>query len=224
MSESYSLCISTYQPLLLEGLMRSFGSDSRVLVVGVGTSAEQAQKLVNEKKPDALLLDCAREERRLDCINQLKTTAPDTKVVVLTGSQNVDHAVRALEAGVSGYLTTRATGGEIVSGVKRVLQGERLVCSSLAMSVMNRIKELAAIRLASHENMLTYREKEVADLLAIGRTNKEIACLLGISERTVKHYMSCLMQKFATRNRTELVLALPGVQTIADRRNGMRVS
>lgn len=220
MFSRYSVCIVSYQPVLLEGILNSFGSDPHIEIAGIGTSAAQAQELGIQKKPDILLLDSACEERRLACIQRMKSASPNTRIVVLTGSENVDHAVRALEAGVGGYLTTRATGSEIVRGVRRVLQGERLVCSSLAMNVMNRIRELAAVQSANQKNRLTRREKEVAELLAGGLTNKEIADRIGISERTVKHYMSCLMQKFAARNRTELVIALSGAQTATVPRKG----
>ena len=218
MFSRYSLCIVSYQPVLLEGILDSFGADPQIEIAGIGTSAAQAQELAIRKKPDILLLDNACEERRLECIRRMKSASPRTRIVVLTGSEDVDHAVRALEAGVGGYLTTRATGTEIVRGVRRVLHGERLVCSSLAMKVMNRIRELAAVQSASHGNRLTRRETEVAELLAGGLTNKEIADRIGISERTVKHYMSCLMQKFSARNRTELVLALPAAQITTGQR------
>lgn len=204
----FSVCIVSYQPILLNALRQAFDNEPYANVVACATNADEARAAIEKENPDVILLDCARETRSLECARQTKRKFPGTCVVMLTSSQSIDTAVRALEAGVCGYLTTRATGPEIVDGVKRVLSGETLVCSSLAMKVLSRIRELAQARVTQEQRRLTSREETISELLAIGRTNREIAGLIGVSERTVKHYISTLIQKFSVRNRTELVLAI----------------
>lgn len=208
MRQDYSVCLASYQPIILEAMNKVFERDPAATFAGYADSPEEVSMLLQDKKPDAFIFDCPGEKSMLACIRAARKSNPSTRVIILTGSANIDRAVRALEAGANGYLTTRATAAEIMEGVRRVAGGETLVCASLAMNVMCRIRELAQERLSQAERRLTSREETVSKLLARGRTNREIAEHIGLSERTVKHYVSSLIQKFAVRNRTQLVLAM----------------
>lgn len=206
MRHEYSVCVANYQPIILEAVVRVLDRDPAAKLTGFGETPEDA--LQQRTVPDVVVLDCPREEQLMSVIRGLRKKIADIRVIVLTSSEDVGRAVCALEAGANGYLTTRATAAEIVAGIRRIARGETLVCTSLAMPVMSRIRQLAQERAMHAQRRLTSREETVSNLLAKGRTNREIATVIGLSERTVKHYVSSLIQKFDVRNRTQLVLAM----------------
>jgi len=124
---------------------------------------------------------------------------------MLTVSESEHDVTAAMQAGVNGYILKGSSGPELLQIVRSVRDGEMYVTPTLAARLLVQMKQPAA-RPDPDIATLTYRESQVLQLLARGLTNKEIAIGLKLTEKTVKHYMTDVMQKLKARNRVEAVL------------------
>jgi len=133
--------------------------------------------------------------------------SPSTKIVAFTAANGVDSAIRALDAGASGYVLKGSSTKELIHAITSVHSGETYITQSFASRVISGLRDASLRREAAAAVILSIREQQIVRLLMNGRTNKEIAIAIKISEKTVKHYMTALMQKLQVRNRVEVVIA-----------------
>ncbi|MHB2264877.1 LuxR C-terminal-related transcriptional regulator [Aliihoeflea sp. PC F10.4] len=197
------------QPIRLRGLEAELDSCSDLAIIGSGRSADDLQSFLSSPDAhDCVVIVCGRlagEDNAL--IRQSIQKACKSKLVLMTSSTQVAGAVKVLEAGAAGYILSTSTGEQLVDAIRCVARGEIFITHSLAMSVINAMR-MASIASRKPANLrLSLREEQILKLLLHGKTNKEIGSRLAISEKTVKHYMTILMQKMNARNRTEVVLA-----------------
>jgi len=177
-------------------------------IVGEGDTAQDALTLAQETMPDVMLLDIAMPGSGLNAANEIATRCPVVKVVMLTVSEDEDDVLEAFKAGAKAYALKGVPGSELIRIIKAVHAGQAYVTPKLAVNVlldMTRVSDMPtpAQRLV-HD--LTTREHEVLELVAIGNTNKEIGTRLYLSEKTVKHHVSNILQKLQVRNRVEAAL------------------
>jgi DNA-binding NarL/FixJ family response regulator len=208
-----SLAFVDDHPILLDGLVRIFSGFEDFTVIAKASSAIDATKIPSLKKTDVVVLDLNMPGNAFEAISKISTEHPETKVIAFTASVNIDHAVQALEAGASGYVLKGSTADELVEAIRSVVRGETFITQSFASKVIQALRNSSLRKMAAQAIRLSVREDQIVRLLLRGRTNKEIANQLSISEKTVKHYMTILMQKLNARNRIEVVLAaqnLPG--------------
>ncbi|WP_242224380.1 LuxR C-terminal-related transcriptional regulator [Shinella zoogloeoides] len=194
-------------PILLEGLVNIFSRFNDFAIVERGASAADAVRAAMTRQLDVIVLDLAMPGDVFDAIATICLERPDTKTIAFTASVGVDSAVRALDAGASGYVIKGSTAEELYSAIHAVLRGETFITQSFATKVISALRDATLRRAAAQAIRLSIREEQIVRLLLRGKTNKEIATRLQISEKTVKHYMSILMQKLSARNRIEVVLA-----------------
>ena len=194
-------------PVLLGGLAHIFSELPRFKVLGTGRCASDVIEVSATMHPDILLLDLNMPGDVFAAIHRSREVAPDTKVIVFTASAGIDHAVRAFEAGAIGYVLKGSTDEELMQAIETVIAGETFITPSFASKVISALRTSTARQSAPQTVRLSVREDQIVRLLLLGRTNKEIARRLQISEKTVKHYMTLLMQKLHARNRVEVVLA-----------------
>jgi DNA-binding NarL/FixJ family response regulator len=140
--------------------------------------------------------------------------SPNTKVVAFTAATGVDTAIRALDAGANGYVLKGSNAQELIQAVESVRQGETYITQNFASQVIAALRNAPLRRVAAEVVQFSIREDQIVRLLLRGRTNKEIAISLKISEKTVRNYMTILMQKLNARNRLEVVIA---AQAMAER-------
>lgn len=210
-------------PVLLGGLAHIFSEIPRFSVVGTGRCAADID-LLSEKRPDIILVDLNMPGDAFSAIRRSHEISPPTQIVVFTASAEIDHAVKALEAGATGYVLKGSTDEELVQAIDTVLSGETFITPSFASKVISALRNSAVRKPGGQSVKLSVREDQIVRLLLMGRTNKEIAERLKISEKTVKHYMTLLMQKLHARNRVEVVLAAQELETFAAIRSDMRQS
>jgi DNA-binding NarL/FixJ family response regulator len=194
-------------PVLLEGLASIFSEIDRFDVVGKGKSAHDAIDVINRTRPDVILLDLNMPGDAFEAIAKIREVSPQTRIVAFTASAAIDHAVRALEAGATGYVLKGSTDDELMQAIDTVVTGETFITPSFASKVISALRNVSQGKSSGQPVKLSVREDQIVRLLLVGRTNKEIAQRLQISEKTVKHYMTLLMQKLQARNRVEVVLA-----------------
>jgi len=137
-----------------------------------------------------------------ECIRQIRRGEQETKVVVFTASSGLRHAIDALQAGANGYVLKGSPLDSLKEAIDAVMIGETYISKGFATKV---IAALASPQ--STGIKLSVREEQIVALLLDSRTNREIANHMNLSEKTIKNYMSLLMQKLNVRNRVGLVMA-----------------
>ena len=204
MSEKIKIAFVDDHPVLLAGIAAIFADDDDFEVVAKGTCADDAVSISATHRPDVVVLDLNMPGDAFAAMTDIGRMWPRTRIVAFTAACEIDTAVKTLRSGACGYLVKGSEPEELRDGILSVLQGETFVTPSLAGKVLN---ALATQIESSHATRLSCRETQIVRLLYKGKTNREIATHLKISEKTVKHYMTILMQKLNVRNRLEVVMA-----------------
>lgn len=206
------LAIVDDHPIFLEGLAGVFSDSTEFTVLEKGTCANDAVKISAERNPDVILMDLDMPGSVLSAIRVIRQKNPDVKILMFTASMAVEHAVQILEAGAHGYVVKGSTKSNLTEAIRAVMRDEIYVTQAFASKVISALQNSALRKRALQSIRLNVREHQIIRLLLRGKTNREIAEKLSISEKTVKHYMSVLIQKLQVRNRTEVVLAAQKLQ------------
>ena len=194
-------------PLFRDGVVMTLKSDSSIELVGQGSTADHAIQIAQDVLPDVLLLDISLPGGGIEATKEIARLFPYIKVIMLTASENEDHVSGALEAGARGYILKGIGAAELIRTVHAVHEGESYVTPQLAARLLTTMRSRpVAPAIEDPLPSLTRREEQILDAVANGKTNKEVAKLLAISEKTVKHYMTNIMHKLQVRNRVEAAL------------------
>lgn len=196
-------------PLFREGVAHTIRSSTFLEMVGEGETADDAVRVAKDDLPDIVLLDVSMPGNGLEAASSIARSCPVVKTIMLTVSESEEHVAQALAAGAKGYVLKGTSGPELVSMMCAVSRGESYVSPGLAARLLAISKKQSSQPRGDADIAeLTKREEQIVDDVARGLTNKEIARDLNISEKTVKHYMTNVMQKLEVRNRVEAVLAI----------------
>lgn len=195
-------------PLFREGVAYTIQSEPTFEVIGQGESLDEAVQLVADLTPDILLLDINIPGGGIQTAKKIAASHPLTKIIMLTASSDDDDLVKALKAGARGYILKGVAARELISIVRAVQAGEGYITPSLAANLLT---EMAGGQRPSKTDSspldeLTKREREILEHIATGLSNKEIGQRLYVSEKTVKHYVTSVLQKLHVRNRVEAAL------------------
>jgi len=176
-----------------------------VEIVGEATEGREAIEKVLQLAPQVVLMDIAMPVMGgLEATRRIQKESPNTKVLVLTQYEDSEYILSLLRAGAKGYISKTATASELISAIRTVYQGE----SYLYPSATTTLIEEYLTRVGGEKNeyeRLTDREREILQLVAEGRTNREIADRLFISIKTVLRHRTNVMEKLGFHNRTELI-------------------
>lgn len=206
MAEKIRIIVIDDHPLFREGVSYTLQAQPDFMVVAQGESLDDAVRLARECMPDVMLLDLNIPGGGINAAAAITAAAPAVKVIMLTASTDEDDLAAAMRAGAKGYILKGVAARELVSIVRSVWAGQGYVAPALAAGLLARpathqatVDPLAA---------LTEREREVLDCVAAGLSNKEVGARLHLSEKTVKHYMTIIMEKLGVRNRVEAALMM----------------
>lgn len=203
-------------PILLEGIVSVFSRSSELNIVAKGYTTEDALKIAETHSPDILVVDLSMPGDIFEAISKISGRQSNTKVIAFTAATGIDQAVRALDAGASGYVLKGSTADDLLNAVHAVRTGETFITQGFAGKVIAALRNASLRKAAVQAIKLSIREEQIVRLLMRGRTNREIAEQLHISEKTVKHYMTVLMQKLNVRNRLEVVIAAQKLGDVVD--------
>ena len=207
MSDPLQIAIVDDHPLFREGVVHTLGAQPNIEVVGEGESAEDAVRIVSERMPDILLLDVSMPGGGLNAVRQIAAAFPVVKVIMLTVSESEDDVTAALRAGARAYVLKGVASRELARIIRNVAAGEVYVTPSLAASLLYELTGGRGPNAAPNPlDGLTERERQILERVAAGDSNKEIGAQLGVSEKTVKHHMTNILQKLQARNRVEAAL------------------
>jgi two-component system NarL family response regulator len=190
---SLRVLVADDHPVVRVGLTTIVNAQPGMTVVGEARNGREAIELYRAHRPDVLLLDLRMPVLSgLDAVQAIRTEFPESRIIVLTTFDADEDIVRALKAGVQGYLLKDSVGDTLIEAIQAVHRGQR----RLAAEVGQRLAD----RMAGAE--LTPRELEVLKLLARGGTNKDLATALSISEATVKGHVNNILSKLGVTDRT----------------------
>jgi DNA-binding NarL/FixJ family response regulator len=187
--------------LVVEAFKKLLESDFEIVgtVADGRTLLSAAQKI----KPDVVVLDLGMPLLNgMDAGEQLKKLLPATKIIVLTMSEDFDLAAHALRSWASAYLLKKSAGSELVQAIREVLKGRSYVTPKVAQRLL---EEFVRDPRPDRTKNLTPRQREVLQLLAEGRTMKEVAAVLNVATRTVAFHKYRIMEEFGLKTNSDLV-------------------
>jgi DNA-binding NarL/FixJ family response regulator len=195
-------------PVVREGLVAMLRTQPDFDIVGEAATGREVLDLVARRDPDVLLLDLEMPDvDGVSVLRQLRERSSRVRAIVFTVFDTDDRIIAAVEAGAAGYLLKGAPRSEIFAAVRVVHAGGSLLEPVVASKVLRHVRDAGA-RTGDAERAaspLTARERSVLELLARGRSNKQIAAALAISERTVKFHVSSIFAKLGAGNRADAV-------------------
>jgi DNA-binding NarL/FixJ family response regulator len=194
-------------PLIRSSLMNILNQQSDFAVIGEAEDGEQAIAVVDEIKPDIVIMDISLPKLNgLEATRVIKKKHPGVAVLALTVHSDDEHVLSILEAGADGYLTKSVFSDEIVQAIRGVFAGEVVLSKSIAGVLLEQANRYPrrSVALDSVER-LTPRELAIIKLVALGLSNKEIAEEQQLNIRTVKGYLSTIFAKLGVTSRTEAV-------------------
>lgn len=203
MTDRIRVIVADDHPLFREGVVSSLAAISDIEVVGQARDGAGALRLAQQQLPDVALIDVTMPGGGIKAAFDIGTAAPATKIIMLTVSEDEDDLLAAMKAGAKGYTLKGVSAEELAHVVRSVNAGEVYVAPGLAWGVL---REMSNPRVSDPLAELTAREREVLELLATGMSNQEIAGRLELAEKTIKHYMTNILDKLQVRSRVEAAL------------------
>jgi DNA-binding NarL/FixJ family response regulator len=210
------LLIADDHALVREGMRAMLVSEQNLEVVGEAENGREALQLCRELRPDLILMDVRMPEMDgLAATREIKGEYPETRILILTTHDSPEYLMDAIRAGAAGYVLKDATKQRLLDAMRRVISGESPVNQELAMQVIQRLtgenrRPAATVHEPAEKRRgealaepLTNREIEVLRLLALGKTNRQVAKELLISLSTVKTHIQHVNIKLGVLDRTQ---------------------
>ncbi len=214
MAETIRIAIADDHPLFRDGVVLSLSRNKDFDVVGQAGNGEEAIELAKELLPDVLLLDIQMPDTDgIMAAEKISSACPLTKIIMLTVSENHEDLMRAFKAGAKGYVLKGVSSRELANVIRSVAAGDIFVSPDLASNILF---EMTLEKPTSPFDELTDREREILMLLSEGLTNREIGERLYLAEKTIKHYMSNVLQKLHVRSRVEAALLAQQHKLLSD--------
>jgi two-component system response regulator DevR len=178
--------------------------DAFQVVAEAGTVAESLEQ-ARRHRPDLVIMDIRLPDGSgIEACRAIRAELPDTRVVMLTSYPDEEAVLSAIVAGASGYLLKQIRGRDLVSALETVGRGESLLDPAVTERVLERIRRIATGESEHDEiSQLTSQERKILLLVAEGKTNKEIAGEIFLSDKTVKNYVSSILAKLNLERRAQ---------------------
>ncbi|QRM30246.1 response regulator transcription factor [Microvirga sp. VF16] len=195
-------------PLFRDGVVLALNSQPDIDVVGQGATVWDAIEIVNKSRPDAIVLDSSTLDGSMGAVESILQQHPTIRILILAVVAGEEHVYTALKRGVRGYLLKGASSTELIQTVRVLNQGQSFISPSLAAKLLMK-SDTGSVSEAQEPGSLphlTPREQQILSILVQGRSNKEIGNKLDLSEKTIKHHLTNILQKLRVRNRVEAAL------------------
>jgi two-component system, NarL family, response regulator DevR len=193
-----------------QGLRAMIEAEDDLEVVAEAGDAEQAVLRARSYKPDVVVMDVRMPGRSgVEACRDIRSERPEIAVLMLTSFSDDQALFDSIMAGAAGYVLKQIRGNELVEGIRRVAAGESLLDPKVTAKVLERVRNPQGDR-DPRLARLTPTELRILDLIAEGRTNREIGDLLGLAEKTIKNYASAIFSKLHVTRRAEAAAYLVG--------------
>lgn len=193
--------------LFRRGLELVLSGESDIELVGEAADGIEAVERAEALAPDVVLMDVRMPRQTgIEAARAIRVGRPETRVIMLTVSDDEQDLFAAVRAGASGYLLKEVSIEEVADAVRVVARGQSLISPSMASKLLDEFNALSNGQGGSATPRLTERELDVLRHAARGGTNREIAEALGIAENTVKNHVRNVLEKLHLHSRTEAVM------------------
>ncbi len=190
-----------------KGVLYLLSQEADIEVAGEASDGREAVRLVESLKPHVLIMDIAMPQLNgIDAAAQLAAAAPGTAIILLSMYSEEEFMIRALNAGVRGYLLKDSAEADLIRAVRAVASGKTYFSPEIShLLVEDYMRRLQSEGMQDSYRLLTDREREVLQLLAEGKSNRETARLLNLSLHTVETHRTNLMRKLGLHSIAEIV-------------------
>jgi DNA-binding NarL/FixJ family response regulator len=172
------------------------------VVAEAGTVAQSIEVALREK-PDVIIMDVRLPDGSgVEACREIRSELPDTRLIMLTSYADEEAIIASIMAGASAYLLKQTRGQQLADAVEAVARGESLLDSKVTERVLEQVRNKAR-GAAADKNPLTENEQKILNLIAEGKTNREIAAEVFLSDKTVKNYVSSILSKLNMKRRSE---------------------
>lgn len=206
MTQKISILIVDDHTLLRDGIRALLEEQPDIVVVGQAEDGREAVRLVGQLRPNVVLMDIAMPLLNgLEATRQIKREYPEINVLILTMYDHEEYFRQVLEVGASGYIVKRAAASELVAAIRAVNRGEAVLSPSITRLLLEDYLQRYSNKTESDPDALSPREREVLQLIAEGKTSREIAEIMHLSVKTIQSHRTSLMQKLDLHDRGELI-------------------
>lgn len=208
MTTKTKILVADDHGIVRHGLRSLLERQQDMEVVGEARDGREAVRMAEELDPHIIVMDIAMPQLNgIDAAEQVLRTSPPTKIILLSMYADEEFLTRALTVGVKGYLLKDSAELDLVRAVRAVAAGKSFFSPAIAQALAeDYVRQLQSKGLQDSFELLTAREKEIIQLLAEGKSNKEVATVLNVSPYTVETHRMHLMQKLNLHNTAEIVL------------------
>jgi NarL family two-component system response regulator LiaR len=203
--ESIRVLIADDHAIVRKGICALLATEPNIEVVGEAQDGREALTVAQKSQPDVILMDLVMPGMSgLEATRQITANQPDVRVLVLTSFAGDDKVFPAIKAGALGYLLKDSGPEELVQAIQQVYRGESSLHPSIARKLLRELSDPS--QRGADTDPLTEREIEVLQLVARGRSNRDISVQLAISEATVRTHVSKILSKLNLCSRTQAAL------------------
>ncbi|MCL4486640.1 MAG: response regulator transcription factor [Chloroflexi bacterium] len=204
MDRTIRVLLADDHPLVRAGIRTTLVAESDLALVGEATTGDEARRMCLESKPDVLLLDVQMPgPAAVQTVGFLRAECPEVKIVILTAHDSDTYVRGLISAGAAGYVLKDEAPQVVVRAIRTVMEGD----TWFSKPVVEKMARLGRGDVpGSKPDALTEREMQVLQLVAVGKTDRQIGQELAVSERTVRHQLQGLCDKLAVNSRVELAV------------------
>ena len=209
-----SLLIVDDHEVVRQGIAALLGRRPEFQVVAEAGTVAEAVAAARKFRPDLVVMDVRLPDGSgIEACREIRAEMPDTRVVMLTSYPDEDAVLSAIIAGASGYLLKQVRARDLVSALETVGRGESLLDPAVTGRVLERIRRIATADQPDELAQLTSQEQKILLLVAEGKTNKEIAADVFLSDKTVKNYVSSILAKLNLERRAQAAAFMARVRS-----------
>jgi len=203
MTDQVLVLIVDDHEVVRDGLRAVLRRRPELVAVGEADSVASAIKEARRTKPDVVIMDVRLPDGSgVEACREIRAERPETKVLMLTSYAHEEAVLASIMAGASGYLLKETRSQSLIDAIERVARGESLLDPGVTNKVLERLRAGKADK-GDDLSLLSEQERKILDLIAEGKTNKEIAQEVFLSDKTVKNYVSSILSKLGLRRRSE---------------------
>lgn len=205
---SIRILLADDHTVMRDGLRALLERQPDMTVVGEAGDGRECLRLAEEQTPDVVVMDVAMPNMNgIEATRRLAADFPHTAVVILSMHQDESYVLRALKAGAKGYLLKDSLRADVIEAIRAVAQGRSFLTRKIGRILQeDYVRQLENRGLEDSYDLLTTREREILQLIAEGRTNKEVATVLNVSPTTVETHRTHILQKLGLHSIPELIL------------------